>query len=134
MHVFLSKFGSRGHNPGQFWNPCYIAVDNSDQVYVTDFTSGGGINLYSEDGHFIKKIYCENSCAICIAPDDRILTTVRCRDSLTVFSSTHEVIAEFGMLGEGKGQFHNILGIAINNSGIIFVAERDNKRLQIVAL
>ena len=130
-NVFLFKFGSKGHNPGQFENPRYIAVDSSDQVYVTDYSDDGGIRVFSEDGHFIKRINCNKPYAICIAPDDHIIARVN-GNNITVFSPTHECIAKFGEPGKEKGQFNFITGIAINNSGTIFVTEYNNKRLQII--
>jgi len=129
-NMFLFKFGSKGHNPGQFQCPCYIAIDSSDQVYVTD--NSNDIKVFSEDGHFIKKINCDcnKSFTICIAPDDYIITGGN--NCLTVLSPTHQLIATFGRCGEEKGQFNGIYGIAINNSGTIFVAECDSSRLQII--
>ena len=101
-----------------------------DQVYVTDFIKNGGISVFSEEGHFIKRIMnCKNSCAICIAPDDHMITTINDRNSITVFSPTHECIAKFGVRGIGKGQFCEIMSVAINNSGIEFY----NKHLQIIS-
>ena len=131
-NVFLFKFGSKGHNPGQFQNPRYIAVDSSDQVYVTDWCNDGGISVFSEDGHFIKRINCNRPYAICVTPDDHIIARVNDYDSITVFSPTHECIGKFGVFGKEKGQFHLINGIAINNSGTIFVTEWNNNRLQII--
>jgi len=129
-NIFLFKFGSKGHNPGQFQDPCYVAVDSSDQVYVTDHSNDGGINVFNEDGHFIKKINCNKPFAICIAPDDCIITGSN--NCLTVLSPTHQLIATFGRYGIGKGQFNGTYGIAIDNSGTIFVAEYVNSRLQII--
>ena len=131
-NAFLFKFGSKGHNPGQFQNPCYIAVDSSDQMYLTDWCDDGGICMFSEDGHFIKKINCNNPFAIGIAPDDYIITDDHSRDILTVFSPAHELVAELGANGTEKGQFDSIQGIAINSSGTIFVTEYFNHRLQII--
>ena len=131
-NVFLFKFGSKGHNPGQFQCPRYIAVDSSNQVYVTGYSNDDSISVFSEDGHFIKRINCNNSFSICIAPDDHIIARVNDSYSITVFSPTHECIGKFGVYGEGKGQFRNIFGVAINNSGSIIVAESSNKRLQII--
>ena len=130
--VFLFKFGSKGHNPGQFQNPRYIAVDSSDRVYVTDWCDDGGINVFSEDGHFIKKINCNNPLSIGIAKDDYIIIDDHNNHFLTVFSPTHELIGKFGVCGNKKGQFDRVCGIAINNSGTIFVTEYDNRRLQII--
>ena len=129
-NVFLIKFGSKGLNPGQFQGPCFVAVDSSDQVYVTDYSNDGGISVFSEDGHFIKKINCNNPWAIGIAPDNYIITDIN--DVLTIFSPTHELIAKFGVHGKEKGQFNDIRGIAINNSGTIFITEYGNRRLQII--
>ena len=131
-NVFLFKFGSEGRNPGQLQSPHYIAVDSSDQVYVTDWCNDDGISVFSEDGHFIKRINCNYPYAICIAPDDHIIARVNDYDSITVFSPTHECIAKFGVYGKEKGQFYLINGIAINNNGTIFVTELNNKRLQII--
>ena len=127
---FLFKFGSEGFNPGQFQDPCYIALDSSDQVYVTDNDSSGGIIVFSEDGHFIKKINCNEPHSICLTPDDYIITNDD--DTLTVFSPTHQLITKFGTYGSQRGQFNNILGIAVNSVGTIFVTEEDNHRLQVI--
>ena len=140
-NMFLFKFGSEGSNIGQFKNPCSIAVDSSDRVYVTDHDAdnyceddyddaGGGISVFSENGHFIKKINCNNPYIICISPDDYIISDPN--DCLNVFNPTHDLIAKFGVYGNTKGQFSGITGIAISSSGIIFVTESNNKRLQII--
>ena len=87
-------------------------------MYVTDWFNNGGISVFSEEGHFIKRlINCKNACAICIAPDDHMLTTVNDRNSLSVFSPIHKCTAKFGVHGKEKGQFHEIISMAINNSG-----------------
>ena len=148
-NVFLFKFGSKGLNPGQFTSPNCIATDTSDQVYVTDDVVTisiaeyedeleddfedyhGGISMFSEDGHFIRKINCNNPYAICISPDDYII----CGDDddfLFVLSPTHDLIAKLGDRGFEKGVFFGLNGIAINSIGTIFVTEYINKRLQII--
>ena len=132
-NVFLFKFGSKGPNPGQFKNPSYITLDSSDQVYVADYDDDdGGISVFGEDGHFIKKINCNNSFAIGIAPDDHLITNDHENNVLNVISPTHELIAKLGVYGNAKGQFRGITGIAINSCGTIFVTELNNKRLQII--
>ena len=133
-NAFLFKFGSEGHNPGDFRAPRNIAVDSSDQVYVTDNCKDGGISVFSEDGHYIKRINCSSPFAICIAPGGYVITDLN--DILTVFIPTHECIAKFGVRGARKGQFRDIRGIVINNSGTIFITEGSsvggNSRLQII--
>ena len=81
--------------------------------------------------HFIKKINCSYPHCISIALDGYIITDDP-SDVLTVISPTHELVAKLGVRGNGKGQFNSIIGIAINSSGTIIVAESRNHRLQII--
>jgi len=80
----------------------------------------------------IKKINCNKPYAICIASDDYIITNDDGKHCLTIFSSTHQLITTFGVHGKEKGQFNNICGTAINNSGAIFITEYSNNCLQII--
>ena len=129
---FAFKFGSKGSSPGQFQCPRYIALDSSNQVYVTDSSSNGGISIFSGPGHFMKKISCNNTFAICLTPDDYIISNSHVNHFLTVFSPTHQLITKFGTKGSQKGQWNDIRGIAVNSIGTIFVAEYGNCRLQII--
>ena len=130
-NVFLFKFGFEENDyPRHVRNLRYIAVYSSDQVYVTDSTKYGGICVFSEDGHFLKMINCNEPFAIGIAPDDHIIT--HDDNVLTIFNPTHELIAKFGETGKEKGQLNGIQGIAINSRGTIFVTEFLNACLQII--
>ena len=132
--AFLKRIGLKGYTPRQIRSPFCIAVDSSDQVYVANYCDHNGISLLNEDGH-LEKI-CNHpfvSCtALCITPDDYIITENN--NALTVFSCSpaHELIREFGECGDKEGQFDGICDIAINNSGTIYVTEEKNKRLQII--
>ena len=117
---FLFKFGSKASNPG---DSCYIALDSSDQVYVTDYSSGTVI-VFSDDGHFIK-INCDDPFAICLTPDDYIITTNG--DILTVFSPTYQ----YKRKSNRRISITLILGIAVNSVGNIFVTEQYNRHLQV---
>jgi len=99
---------------------------------VTDCSDNGGIIVFSEDGHFIKKINCNYPFAIRLTPDDYIITIGNDCNSLTVFSPTHQLITKFGTKGSQRGQFNNILGIAVNSVGTIFVTEQYNHHLQVI--
>ena len=127
---FTFKFGSKGSDSGQFQGPRCIAVDSSYQVYVTDWTASGGIVVFSEDGHFIKKISCYKPYIICLTPDDHIITRVN--SCLTVFDPDYQLIAQFGTKGHKQGQFEITTGVTVNSAGTIFISEGGNARLQII--
>ena len=101
-NVFLFKFGSKGHNPGQFQYPRYIAVDSSDQVYVTDYSDDGGISVFSEDGHFIKRVNCNSPFAIFIAPDDHIIALVNDVNSISLLCSAPPISVLVNLVCEVK--------------------------------
>lgn len=53
---FITLWGSRGSNDGQFQQPTGIAVDSNGDVYVTDLgSSTNRVQKFKGDGTFIKK-------------------------------------------------------------------------------
>ncbi len=51
---FITKWGSKGTEDGQFLSPGAVAVDSSDKVYVAD-TNNNRIQKFDSDGTFITK-------------------------------------------------------------------------------
>jgi sugar lactone lactonase YvrE len=47
---FVTRFGGRGNQPGQFRAPQSITVDNQGRVYVGD---GGGVQVFDPDGRYL---------------------------------------------------------------------------------
>jgi|SRR5215216_5571357 len=51
---FITKWGSRGTEVGQFFHPGAVPADSSDNVYVAD-TNNNRIQKFDSDGTFITK-------------------------------------------------------------------------------
>ncbi len=51
---FITKWGSRGTEDGQFFHPGAVAVDSSGNVYVADELNHR-IQKFDSDGNFITK-------------------------------------------------------------------------------
>ena len=49
---FISKWGTGGEANGQFRKPAGIAIDASDNVYITD-QNNGRVQMFTSDGQFI---------------------------------------------------------------------------------
>jgi len=129
---FAFTFGSEGSNPGQFQYPVRIAIDSDNIVFVSDHI-GDHISVFSHTGSFISRITCNRPWSIAVSPDGHIITDCDYGTNIRVWSPTHHLISEFGKMGSKQGEFHNIHGISINSTGIIYVVEWHNNRIQIIS-
>lgn len=102
--------GSSGSGDGEFSNPGSVAIDGSGNVWVVD---GGNnrIQEFSSGGTFIK--------AVGWGVTDG-------SGSLEVCTSS----CQRGIAGGGSGQFNDPVGIAIDGTGNVWVADGYNNRLQ----
>ena len=128
---FAFSFGNRGNNPGQFQYPVRIAIDPNNNVLVTD-RDANCIHLFTHNGQFIQTINSSRPCVITISPIGYLITGHHGDDNkIRVWSLTYQLINQFGKKGSKQGEFYGIEGMAIDSSGTIYVAEWNNKRLQV---
>ena len=132
-NTFAFSFGKKGNNAGQFRWPVRIAFDPNNNVLVTDITANC-IHLFTHDGHFIQTINSYRPYAITISPTGYLITGHRGDDNkIRVWSPTYQLINQFGKSGSKQGEFIDIFGMAMDSSGTIYVAEWENKRLQVIS-
>ncbi len=62
----LSRFGSKGNEPGQFVSALAIAVAPDGRIFVSDYL---GVNIFTPDGHFILRFDLPYSTAFSMAFD-----------------------------------------------------------------
>ena len=126
---FAFSFGDRGNNPGQFQYPDRIAIDPNNNVLVTDHNANC-IHLFTHNGQFIQTINSNRPIAITISPTGYLITSHAGDDNkIRVWSPTYQLIKK----GSKQGKFYGVYGMAIDSSGTIYVAEWDNKRLQVIS-
>ena len=131
--TFAFAFGSEGNNPGQFQCPVKIAIDPNNNVLVTDLNANC-IHLFTDNGQFIQTINSNRPHAITISPTGYLITSHGGDDNkIRVWSPTYQLINQFGIKGSKQGEFCGITGMAIDSSGTIYVAESNNKRLQVIS-
>ena len=129
---FAFSFGNKGNNPGQFQYPVIIAIDPNNNVLVTDYDADC-IHLFTHNGQFIQTINSYRPFAITISPTGYLITGHHGDDNkIRVWSPTYQLINQFGKKGSKQGEFYGINGMAIDSSGTIYVAELNNKRLQVI--
>ena len=125
--------------PGTFYEPWGIAVDNNNNVYVAD-TWNHRIQKFDEAGNFIEQWgffgQGEEPTAfwgprdIKVDSQNRIFVTDTGNKRIVIFTSDGDYINQFGSAGLMSGQFDEPVGIAIDNEGRIFVADTWNQRIQ----
>jgi len=142
---FRAKWGSHGNGPGQFIYAYGIAVDQSGKIFVADtannriqkFSSSDGINYTfvtawgtygTGNGQF------DAPYGIAVDRSGFVYVSDRNNNRIQKFSSTDGInyafVTKWGAYGTGDGQFDAPYGLAIDGSGLIYVADMLNNRVQ----
>ncbi|HKQ21163.1 MAG TPA: hypothetical protein VJS91_03910 [Nitrososphaeraceae archaeon] len=102
-YVFSKKWGTLGSGNGEFKSPEGIAIDSSGRVYVAD-TGNNRIQQF------------------------RLANPCPSGTSQTVSGVCF--VRAWGSLGTGNGQFNKPLDVALDSSGLVYVADAGNNRIQ----
>ena len=131
---FLFGFGSKGSGSGCFeWLQDVALLKGSDGlVYVTDWTKNMKISVWSKEGSF-KRIFQPKYDPTCIAAtsDNHLLITSFSFHTVMVYTLEGELVHEFARLGSNAGGVNGPWGICIDNSGVVYVVDKGNNRIQV---
>ena len=128
-------FGNKGSNPGQFQNPIKIVIDHNNNVLVTD-VKANCITIFTNIGEFIQTINTDKPCAITISPTGYLIIGHNGDDNknlITIWSPTYKLINQLGKMGSKQDEYYGIRGISSDSTGTIYVAQKNNHRLQIIS-
>jgi tripartite motif-containing protein 71 len=145
----LSVIGQAGTTPGRFEAPRGVAVDRFDHVYVAD-TGNNRIQKFDAHGHLLA-VWGRNGGdgEAGRGPgqfkDPRGIATDRAGDlfiadhgnnRIQKLSPSGKVLARWGRNGgdgspgSGPGQFKEPRGVTVDRFGDVFVADKENNRIQ----
>ena len=139
--VFLTKWGTRGSGDGQFIGPRGVAVDSAGNVYVAEFDNNR-IQKFTSDGVFLTKwgtqgvgdgqfnrpfgITVDSAGDVYVADEEN--------NRIQKFTSDGVFLAKWATQGSGipnaDGQFNEPVGVAVDNAGNVYVADKENHRIQ----
>jgi hypothetical protein len=130
----------RSWGKGMFTTPHAIRIDPQGNVWTTDAASSM-VYKFSPEGKTLLQIEvggqptpCGNFCSttdVAFAPDGNILIADGYRNArILEYSSDGTRVREWGSAGTGPGQFRLPHSIQVDDAGVIYVADRENGRIQ----
>lgn len=127
---------------GLFDSPHGLTVDSDDNIWVTDNKSHlvskfnhdgkpmmtlGTKGIAGQDGRHFK-----GPTDVAVAPNGDIYVTDGYGNSrVAKFDKNGKLLLEWGQRGKADGEFHTPHGITIDDDGNVYIADRENVRMQI---
>lgn len=127
---YIGSWGGQGVMPGQLWDPVGIEVDANGLVYTIENVTGchseaSGemrIQRFANDGTYISG-FPANGFDIGIAPDATIYVAAYSQSQVQHYTSSGALVAQWGSLGRGPGQFNDIARLCVDNAGSVYTLE-----------
>lgn len=130
-------FGSKGKKQGMFREPSGLALDENDNIYVSD-TGNDRIQVFDSKGKYIFEfggggsgdgkldspqgiIYTKGKIWVADTGNNRVQS----------FSKDGIYLGQFGKYGKEEGMFDQPEDIAVNSRGEIYVADFGNGRVEL---
>lgn len=135
---FLTKWGEPGTAPGRFFDPRGIAINNSNQIFISDATNNR-IQKFSNEGSLMSSWgsygfgpgQFDGPQGITISPNGSVYVADTKNHRIQKFSETGDFNAEWGSIGSLPGALSFPRGIAVDEDNQIYVVDAGNNRIQV---
>ena len=142
--IFDGRTGQvlREWGANQFAMPHGLTVDSKDNIWVTDVALQQ-VYEFSHDGHLLMTLgergvagtdteHFNRVTDVAVAADGSFFVSDGYRNSRVMkFSPTGTFLTQWGTKGSGPGQFDVPHAVALDQRGLVYVADRENDRVQI---
>ena len=132
------SFGQQGKSVGMLAWPCGVAVNDHDEIAVTEW-GNYRVSVFSSDGTHLRSFgrkgknngeFC-NSTGIAFDSHGNIVVADRWNHRVQVFDGNGKFLSKFGKYGSRDSQLKYPEGLSINGNGDIIVADTCNKLIKI---
>jgi DNA-binding beta-propeller fold protein YncE len=132
----LLTWGTNGHGDGQFDIPIAVAVNQQDEILVTDFRQTNAeaksrVQRFNPEGRFLGSFETDPMPGgLALDKDGLLYLSHMMRHKVSVHDSQGKLVREFGKQGKAPGEFDQPGGMAFGPDGSLYVADQANQRVQ----
>ena len=136
---YLSQFGQKGTDPGEFKSPLGMSIDSEGRIYIAD-SKNHRIQIIDQEGKAISEVYIPPDKYGCLADPTDIVIDEKKQHYIIVDNDNHrlllynkklELIREIGGVGYEEGNFRYPYTACIDGEGNIYVTDVINTRVQV---
>ena len=119
-------------------NPCGVAVDKDNNIYVTDVESHR-LSKFNSDGKLVKSVggkgnkigHFDYPHGIALSTDGKLFVCDSSNHRIQIFDANLKFISCFGTIGSGEGEMNWPNDLTFDPAGGMYVAESYNHRIQV---
>ena len=127
---FLQEWGRKGSAPGEFDAPIGLAINDKDEILVSEFRNNR-VQRFSAEGRVQGSFTVEPMPGgIAVDRKGRIYLAPMMSHKVCVYSAAGRLLHQWGKHGKGDGEFDQPGGIAVAPDGTVYVADQVNRRVQ----
>ena len=132
----MLSFGEKGLSAGMFDGPWGVAVNERNEIAVTD-RDNKRVQIFRSDGTYLRSFgrmgdqegEFFHPTGIAYLNNGNIVVADSINNRLQIFTEQGKYLTQIG--GEGNLQFNYPLGLSVDSDGNIIVADADNKLIKI---
>ncbi|NOX35056.1 MAG: 6-bladed beta-propeller [Deltaproteobacteria bacterium] len=137
---FISSFGRKGKENGEFLFPLGIGMDGKDRIYIAD-SGNHRIQIFNSKGAFLSKIKINSKTRKPADPTDVAVDETRNRiyvvdndnHKILVYDlTTFTLLKSFGKPGTGKQEFRYPFLLSLDTDKYLYIVDVINTRVQVL--
>ena len=137
QYKHVLSFGEQGSSAGRFIGPWGVAVNERNEIAVTDCHSR--VQIFSSDGTYLRSFGSKGDqegefdypTGIAYLNNGNIVVADRCNNRLQIFTEQGQYLTQIGGEGNLDHQFNFPQGLFVDSDGNFVVADSKNKLVKI---